>query len=232
MNKKTLLSLTIIAATLITVLYFYFPSTSAPVVVVTPPPVTSVIYKNTDYGFNFILPTSWQGYTIIKDTWKGTPLTSTSAQSGPKLLIRNPKWTTAAPYEDLPIVIFTISQWDAYTAEKFSVFAAPIKATELARNNVYVFTLPPRWDFDYSLDYKEAEDIIAGNPLQTFNLEVKNTAEGKLNVNLICERSITYMTFTDAKSADVFIADCKSGKHPEVIEKYKTDMNLGDGATI
>jgi hypothetical protein len=40
------------------------------------------------------------------------------------------------------------------------------------------------------------------------------------------------MTFVDGKSADAFVAECKEGKRPEVIEKYKTDMNLGDGAEI
>ena len=71
---------------------------------------TSITYKNTDYGFNFTLPIDWQGYTVIKDTWNGTVLTNASAQTGPKLFIRNPKWTASAPYEDLPILVFTISR--------------------------------------------------------------------------------------------------------------------------
>lgn len=131
---------------------------------------TTLVYKNVAYGFDFTLPTDWQGYSIIKETWNGTALVGTSTPSGPKLLIRNPKWTESAPYEDLPILIFTISQWEAYTAETFAVSAAPIKATELARNNAYVFALPPRWDFDYSLEYKEAQDIMATNPLQPFDI--------------------------------------------------------------
>jgi hypothetical protein len=40
------------------------------------------------------------------------------------------------------------------------------------------------------------------------------------------------MTFPDAASAEAFVAECKEGKHPEVIERYKRDMNLGDGAAI
>lgn len=223
-------------------MYFYYAPRDTSVVVVNNPvtpttpttPVASstITYQNTDYGFTFTLPMNWQGYSVMKDTWKGTTLTSTTAQSGPKLLIRNPKWTASAPYEDLPVLVFTISQWDAYLAEKFSVFAAPVKATELARNNVYVFVLPPRWDFDYSLDFKEAQNIIASNPLRAFNVGVSTMPTGKLNVNLICERATMYMTFTDTKSANAFIADCKEGKHPEVIEKYKVDMNLGTGAAI
>jgi hypothetical protein len=130
----------------------------------------SIAYTNTEYGFNFMLPVNWQGYSIIREKWEGTELAGTSTQNGPKLLIRNPKWTASAPYEDLPILVFTILQWNAYTAEEFVVSAAPIKATELARNNSYVFALPPRWDFDYSLEYEEAQDIMTGSPLQPFSV--------------------------------------------------------------
>lgn len=131
---------------------------------------TAVVYKNTEYGFNFSLPKDWKGYSIVKNTWTGSPLDNPSAQSGPKLLIRNPAWTVGAPYEDLPILVFTIDQWNGYVAEDFSVSAAPILASELGRNNKYVFALPPRWDFDYSTGYEQAQQIIASKPLKPFNL--------------------------------------------------------------
>lgn len=232
MNNKTIVPLVLIVIALCAVFYFFYSSPSDDTVVITDPNTTSIIYKNTEYGFNFSLPKNWQGYSIVKDAWKGNLLTGTEAQSGPKLLIRNPKWTASAPYEDLPILVFTIPQWEAYLAEKFSVSAAPIKASELGRNNVYVFALPPRWDFDYSLDYKEAQDIIKENPLRAFTIEAADISNGRLNTDVICEQVITYMKFVDTKSKDVFITDCKEGKHPEVIEKYKVDMNLGDGAAI
>lgn len=56
--------------------------------------------------------------------------------------------------------------------------------------------------------------------------------QGKLNINTVCEGALAYTTFPDAASAEVFVQECKEGKHPEVIERYKADMNLGDGATI
>lgn len=56
--------------------------------------------------------------------------------------------------------------------------------------------------------------------------------QGKLNINAICEGALVYMSFPDGASAEAFVAECKEGKRPEVIEKYKKDMNLGDGATI
>lgn len=54
----------------------------------------------------------------------------------------------------------------------------------------------------------------------------------KLNINVVCESALSYMTFTDGASADAFVAECKEGKHPEVIEHYKAQMGLGDGAAI
>lgn len=57
-------------------------------------------------------------------------------------------------------------------------------------------------------------------------------SQAKININAVCEGAIAYMTFPDGAAADAFIADCKEGKHPEVIEKYKADLNLGAGVAI
>lgn len=57
-------------------------------------------------------------------------------------------------------------------------------------------------------------------------------AQGKLDINAVCDGALTYMTFPDGKSAEKFVAECKDGKHPEVIEQYKAQMGLGDGAAI
>jgi len=73
------------------------------------------------------------------------------------------------------------------------------------------------------------------NPSIT-SVETPNTnnsqVSGKLNINVVCERALSYMTFPDGATADKFVADCKEGKYPEVIEKYKAEMNLGNGAII
>ncbi len=58
------------------------------------------------------------------------------------------------------------------------------------------------------------------------------TSSAKLNINVVCEEALAYMSFPDAASAEVFVADCKAGKHPEVIEQYKRNHGLGDGAAI
>jgi hypothetical protein len=129
-----------------------------------------VIYKNAEYGFTFSLPADWKGYSIVKSSWKGYPLASTTPQAGVTLLIRNPNWTSSVHYEDIPIMIFTISEWNSYAAGDFSTSAAPFPASELGRNNRYVFALPPRWDYDFSQGYQEAENILNAKSLHPFNL--------------------------------------------------------------
>ncbi len=171
MNKKIITTTLIVAIALLGLsIYANYKSPNETTIKTPPKDEVSITYKNTEYGFDFSLPVDWQGYTINKSTWTGYPLNKSDAQSGAKLLIRNPQWTTAAPYEDLPILVFTIEQWNSYTKEDFSISAAPIPATELGRNNKYVFALPPRWDFDYSLGVEQAQDIIKGKPLQPFNI--------------------------------------------------------------
>jgi hypothetical protein len=144
---------------------------------------TAVVYSNADYGFTFSLPDDWRGYSIVQNFWQGNSLTATPTnETGPKLLIRNPNWTLAVHYEDIPIMIFTLAQWNSYTAGNFAVSAAPIAASELARNNSYVFALPPRWDFDYSEGYVEAENILKMNPLKTYNINLTQNQVNKMDL--------------------------------------------------
>lgn len=69
-------------------------------------------------------------------------------------------------------------------------------------------------------------------PAQNEQVAPAPAAVGKINIDAVCQGALAYMTFTDGASADAFVAECKEGKHPEVIERYKADMNLGAGAEI
>ncbi|MHB1316454.1 MAG: hypothetical protein ACYCZW_01185 [Minisyncoccota bacterium] len=60
----------------------------------------------------------------------------------------------------------------------------------------------------------------------------KSVVSGKININAVCEGALSYMTFSRSEEADLFVSECKAGNRPEVIEKYKADMNLGAGASI
>lgn len=66
--------------------------------------------------------------------------------------------------------------------------------------------------------------------------EVKNdnnaATQGKLDINAVCEGALAYMTFPDGASAEAFVEECKAGEHPEVIERYKAEMNIGTEVAI
>lgn len=207
MNKKTLIAFLIIILIAIGfgiyMLYSGRDTNNEEVKNTVNPNNSTIVYRNTDYGFTFSLPSTWKGYSIVNGTWNGTALTNITAPSGPKIIIRNPKWTAAAHYEDIPVLVFTISQWNSYLAENFSISAAPILASELARNDMYVFALPPRWNFDYSLGYEEAENIVASNPIKTFNS----------GISLECYNSPKYFAIQKSQAGSV---------GSDILIKYKT----------
>jgi len=134
------------------------------------PSIDSKIYKNTRYGFDFALPESWKGYTIVAAEWKGLGITDSQsgniAATGPQISIRHPLWTSQDPRQDIPIMIFTLDQWASLLKDEFRVGAAPIPPSELGRNAKYVFALPARYNFAFPTGFEEVEDILKGNPLK------------------------------------------------------------------
>jgi hypothetical protein len=125
----------------------------------------SLVYTNEEYGFEFTLPATWKDYSIVMDKWKGEAVTGEGKEEGPMLSIRHPQWTSENPRQDIPILIFTIDQWDALQQEKFHIGAAPIGPQELNRNEKYVFALPARYNFAFPTGYEEVEQILEGNPI-------------------------------------------------------------------
>jgi hypothetical protein len=131
----------------------------------------NITYTNSEYRFNFTLPASWKGYTIVIDKWQGYASSDsgeTQYATGPQILIRHPLWTQDNPRQDIPIMVFTVSQWNDLGQDKFHIGAAPIGPSELGRNSDFVFALPARYNFAYPTGYEEVDQIIAGNPLHAF----------------------------------------------------------------
>lgn len=129
----------------------------------------TIVYQNKQYGFNFTLPKSWQGYTIITSTWKGNDVkTGKITETGQIISIRHPLWTSQNPRQDIPIMVFTLAQWNSLQKENFHIGAAPIGPKELGRNKSYVFALPARYNFAFPTGYEEVEKILANHPLQAF----------------------------------------------------------------
>jgi len=138
-------------------------------------PAETVVYENDEYGFRFTLPAGWKGYTIVQDTWEGLSLEESSegevTESGPIVSIRHPKWTAEQPRQDIPIMVFTLDQWEALEQGKFHIGAAPVGPRELGRNSRYLFALPARYNYAFPTGHEEVEDILNGNPLKPMEAE-------------------------------------------------------------
>ncbi len=171
---------------------YAFLSKKSPAPVETPPVLTtqatsSVVYQNARYGFDFSLPENWKGYSLVRGTWKGFantgPAGDATVAQGPLISIRNPAWTAAKPYQDIPIIIFTLSQWDALLRNKFEVSAAPINPSLLGANAAYVFALPARYNYAFPAGYKEVATIMASKPLTPLPSSGTPPTNGKI---LLC----------------------------------------------
>ncbi len=135
--------------------------------------VSSIVYNNNQYGFNFNLPQSWEEYTIIESEWEGSYIENPqNSETGPMITIRHPQWTLENKRQDIPIMVFKFDQWKEVQQEKLRIGAAPIGPKELGRNEEYVFALPARYNFEFLEGYEEVERIIENNSLQP--IEINN----------------------------------------------------------
>lgn len=135
----------------------------------------AVDYQNTEYGFKIALPDSWRGFTVVNDKWVGNAIGNAAGdvpvETGPLLSIQHPQWTAEHPRQDIPIMIFTVAQWNGLQQEKFHIGAAPVGPRELGRNQAYVFALPARYNYAFMTGYEEVEAILNGKPLTILNME-------------------------------------------------------------
>ena len=129
------------------------------------PSAPAIEYKNTKYGFSFSLPSGWKGYTIVTDKWEGSDTQKGAVDRGPLIYIRHPAWTKENPRQDIPIMVFTVAQWESVEQGYFLVNKAPIAATELGRTRKYVFALPPRDNYADLAGVEEVDEILRHGPL-------------------------------------------------------------------
>ncbi|MCL4405092.1 MAG: hypothetical protein M1361_01500 [Patescibacteria group bacterium] len=131
----------------------------------------TITYANSQYGFTFTLPTSWQGYSIATTTWTGwatCPSGDCAAATGTEVLIRNPQWTEQNPWQDIPIMVFTANEWSAVTSGALVVSAAPFNPDKLGQNSRYVFALPARYNAALREGWQEVDMIMQSKPLYAF----------------------------------------------------------------
>jgi hypothetical protein len=126
----------------------------------------ALVYENRQYKLAFSLPETWQGYQVVTGEWEGLDQNGKRVETGPVLKIRHPEWTEENPRQDIPIMVFTLAQWDKMQQEEFHIGAAPVGPRELGRNNQYVFALPARYNFAFPTGYEEVEEILENDPLE------------------------------------------------------------------
>ncbi len=143
-------------------------STPAPIPVSIPKTALTE-YRHDQYGFKVSLPENWKGYSIVTDMWEGFGGENNMIiENGPEISIRHPQWTAQNPRQDIPIMIFTISQWESLLSDSFHIGAAPINPSEIGRNTKYVFAIPARYNYAFPEGYQEVEDILRSKFFQSF----------------------------------------------------------------
>jgi hypothetical protein len=132
------------------------------------------VYKNTIYGFTFDLPISWKGYSVIVEYKQGEinsdkQETTKIEKTYPQITIRHPMWTKADSRQDIPIMVFTHSQWRLVEQGELITSAAPIGPAMLGQNSKYVFALPPRYNYAFPTGFEEVNEIIRSRPLHSMS---------------------------------------------------------------
>jgi|HubBroStandDraft_6_1064221.scaffolds.fasta_scaffold290007_3 hypothetical protein len=127
-------------------------------------------YHNARYDLTFYLPPSWRNYSVSieqVDDERYSPAEDKLIIVGhtPMITLRHPQWRDDAPYQDIPILVFTRSQWDALNHGQLwpSAYAGGVM-DELWHSRRFVFAISSRYNAaDEVKGWKEAADIVEQN---------------------------------------------------------------------
>lgn len=72
----------------------------------------------------------------------------------------------------------------------------------------------------------------AGAPQTQTETPTNTGAQGKININTVCDGALAYMSFQSGAEAEVWVEACKRGEHPEAIEQWKVQMGITDVRAI
>jgi ankyrin repeat protein len=79
------------------------------------------------------------------------------------IVLRHPKWRVDDPYQDIPITVFTRSQWESDQQGRFGIGAGGFDL-EMWHNQKYVFGMSTRYNAaDGVKGWKEVADIVERN---------------------------------------------------------------------
>jgi hypothetical protein len=125
----------------------------------------AVEYTNTKYGFRFSLPSGWKGYTVVTEQWEASDTQKGVVERGPMVYIRPPDVTKENPRQDIPIMVFTLTQWESVEHGDYFVGGAAIVPGELGRNRKYAFAVSRRVEDSELAGAKEVNEILQQHPL-------------------------------------------------------------------
>lgn len=97
-------------------------------------------------------------------------------------------------------------------------------------HGAYMYLLVGAYDTEQSRIYQDFQQLV--NSIQFMSVtDTGGTGAAKIDVRVACESALAYMSFPSGVEAEAFVAECVAGDHPEVIDRYISDMGL-DGARI
>jgi hypothetical protein len=195
----------------------------------------TIVYSNTNYGFDVILPASWEGYSVIEDIWGGyySNLVEDLGYviiNGPKIYIRHPLWTEENPWQDIHIEIYTLNQWPD-VEEEILITAPAVRPNELARNSQYVFALTGRYNFAFGTGWEEVQFIISNRAIRATENILLNRIKKYINENPLDTEIWQYMA-SDEKylpcisaipEKDIYLYSCENGN---VLLKYQDKYEM------
>jgi hypothetical protein len=79
--------------------------------------------------------------------------------------IRHPDWSKENPRQDIPIMVFTLTQWESVEHGDFFISGAAIVPEELGRNRKYAFAVSRRVEESDAVGAKEVNEILQRHPL-------------------------------------------------------------------
>ena len=125
----------------------------------------AIEYRNTKYGFAFSLPQGWKGYTIVTDQWEASDAQKGTVERGPIVCIRHRDWSKETPWQDIPIMVFTLTQWESAEKGNFYAGGSAIGFHELGRNRKYAFAVSSRYNEAEVAGREEVDRILQHEPL-------------------------------------------------------------------
>jgi hypothetical protein len=116
-------------------------------------------YHNAQYDFTFFLPASWRGHSVLVEQWVSSY--PAAPEHGPIIVLRHPQWTASNPCQDIPILVFTRSQWEAHRGD-LGIGAGGVEY-EIGHNAKYVFGIHSRFNWGELKGWEEADAMIKRN---------------------------------------------------------------------